>query len=127
MTRNRSDLGPVTAAIVGVVACAACCAGPLLALSAAIGVTSAVAAIWVPALALLALASMVGIWRLRRRRVNACPVPQVVDVHAPTFCQGGQHATRQDSRLDVTRSLPWGSRFRAPAAELIPRASREAM
>ena len=94
MTRNRSDLGPVTAAIVGVVACAACCAGPLLALLAAIGVTSAVAAIWLPALAVVALASLIGIWWLRRRRVNACPLPQVVDVPAPTISQDDQRPAR---------------------------------
>lgn len=57
----------------GVMACAVCCAGPLLALLGGTVAVSAFAAIWVPALALLALLAIVAILVVRRKRhVSAC-------------------------------------------------------
>lgn len=59
---------------VAVAACAVCCAGPLLAVLGGIGAASALAAIWVPALGVLALLAVVAVvvGRRRRRRASAC-------------------------------------------------------
>jgi hypothetical protein len=55
-------------------ACAVCCAGPLLAVLAAVGVTAGVAAVAVPALAVVAVAAFGGVWWLRRRARARCAV-----------------------------------------------------
>ncbi|WP_264927278.1 hypothetical protein [Streptomyces sp. A012304] len=52
-------------------ACAVCCAGPLLALLGGVGLASAVAAVWVPALAAVAVAAVLALVLLRRRRRSA--------------------------------------------------------
>ncbi|MFE7358053.1 hypothetical protein ACFU8Q_34230 [Streptomyces sp. NPDC057543] len=52
----------------GMAACAVCCAGPLLALLGGIGAASALASLWIPALAVVAVAAAVGAYVLRRRR-----------------------------------------------------------
>lgn len=51
-----------------VVACGACCAGPLLGASGGIAALLAVAAIWVPALAGLAVVAVLGGYLVHRRR-----------------------------------------------------------
>jgi hypothetical protein len=58
---------------VAVVACGACCAGPLLGVSGGLAALFAVAAIWVPALAGLAVAAVLVAYLVhRRRRAAAC-------------------------------------------------------
>ncbi|ALV38572.1 hypothetical protein AS200_14935 [Streptomyces sp. CdTB01] len=50
-----------------------CCAGPLLALVGGIGAASALASLWIPALAVVAGAAAVGAYVLHRRlRATAC-------------------------------------------------------
>ena len=71
---------------VGVVACAACCSGPILGFLAAIGLGSAAgfALFGTAALVLGTLAVAVVLHR-RRRRVNGCaPTPAPVAVEMPT-------------------------------------------
>jgi hypothetical protein len=60
------------AAAVG--ACAACCAGPILAVLGGLSFASVVGAMWIPALAVATAATLAAIaWVLRRRRrVDAC-------------------------------------------------------
>ena len=63
-----------------------CCAGPLLALLGGLGAASEVEAIWVPALALLAVVAVVALVVVRRRRrVSACAsAPGPVELGLPT-------------------------------------------
>ncbi len=66
-------------------ACGVCCAGPVVAILAAIGLTSAMAAIAVPALAAVALAAAVALWWLRRRgRRGRAPAGEVL-LPSPTL------------------------------------------
>ncbi|MGW5153184.1 hypothetical protein [Rhodococcus koreensis] len=77
---------PVAAAGAAVAACAVCCAGPLLTLLAGIGVVSAGAALWMPALATVAVAAGLGAVIVRRRRRRACRTPAgPVDLNIPTL------------------------------------------
>jgi hypothetical protein len=46
--------------------CAVCCAGPLLAVLTAVGLTAGVAALFIPALAVVAVAAGSAVWWLRR-------------------------------------------------------------
>ncbi|MGW4202598.1 hypothetical protein ACWEHL_16625, partial [Streptomyces sp. NPDC004726] len=48
-SRSSRPWGAVGAGAAAIAACAVCCAGPLLAILGGIGVTSAIAALWVPA------------------------------------------------------------------------------
>ena len=74
--RPDGSRGGVTAVWgAAVAACAVCCAGPLLAVLAAVGVTAGVAAVAVPALAVVAVAAFGGAWWLRRRARVRCAVP----------------------------------------------------
>lgn len=81
MTSGRSQAGQATrrrsvavwGAVIG--ACAVCCAGPLLAVLAAVGVTAGIAAVALPALALVAGAAFLGVWWLRRRARARCTAP----------------------------------------------------
>ncbi|MBT2390728.1 hypothetical protein J7E87_15155 [Streptomyces sp. ISL-1] len=63
-----------------------CCIGPLLALLGGIGAASAIGAVWIPALAVVAVAALLGVvWVLRRRRGAACTTePGPVDLGMPT-------------------------------------------
>ncbi|MEW1757603.1 hypothetical protein AB0393_13955 [Streptomyces cyaneofuscatus] len=65
-----------------VAACAVCCAGPLLAVLGGIGVTSAIGALWMPVLAVLAVTAAVGFAVVRRRRKpTACrTIPAPADL-----------------------------------------------
>jgi hypothetical protein len=53
-----------------VAACVVCCAGPVLAVLAALGLTAAVAAVFIPALAVVAAAAWAAVWWLRHRRTH---------------------------------------------------------
>lgn len=78
MTRDKKSLG-TTAAVVGaaVLACAACCAGPLLAIIGSVGAASLLGAYWIPGL--LVVATLAGltmtILLVRRHRAKACVLP----------------------------------------------------
>jgi hypothetical protein len=68
-----------------VAACAVCCAGPLLALLTAIGMTSAVLAVAVPAFAIVAAVSALAVVWLRRRSRSRRPAPgRVTDLQLTT-------------------------------------------
>ena len=71
---------------VGVVACAACCAGPILGFIAAIGLgTAAGFALFGTAALVVGALAVVIVLRRRRRRVNACaPMSGPVEVGMPT-------------------------------------------
>ncbi|MET7455206.1 hypothetical protein ABZT03_25590 [Streptomyces sp. NPDC005574] len=95
-TRAWGTLGAGAAAVA---ACAACCAGPLLAVLGGIGVTSALGALWMPALAVLAVAAGLGILVVRhRRRTSFCRTASesadlgMPTVGPPTETSGGQTA-----------------------------------
>jgi hypothetical protein len=68
-----------TAAAVGaaVLACAACCAGPLLAIVGSIGAASLLGAYWIPALLVVAVLAGIAVTVLlvRRHRAKACRIP----------------------------------------------------
>jgi hypothetical protein len=65
-------------------ACAACCIGPILSVLGGVGLASAVAVIWIPALALFTLAAAVGAAAtLRRRRTAVCRGTGPVDLGMP--------------------------------------------
>ncbi|MET8181439.1 hypothetical protein [Streptomyces sp. NPDC005336] len=63
-----------------------CCAGPLLALLGGIGITSAISALWMPVLAVLAVAAGLGVLAVRRRRRTAAcgTAPAPADLGMPT-------------------------------------------
>ncbi|MYS95939.1 hypothetical protein GTY58_01190 [Streptomyces sp. SID5469] len=64
-----------------------CCAGPILAVLGGIGVTSAIGALWMPALAVLAVAAGLGVLVVRRRsRAASCrTAPAPADLGMPTL------------------------------------------
>ncbi|MET8747451.1 hypothetical protein [Streptomyces sp. NPDC004728] len=72
-SRRPRPWGTVVAGVAAVAACAVCCAGPLLAVLGGIGAASALASVWVPALAVVTVAAVVGAFVVhRRRRAAAC-------------------------------------------------------
>ncbi|ONH32666.1 hypothetical protein BL253_04815 [Pseudofrankia asymbiotica] len=61
-----------------------CCAGPLFAALGAVTAAATLAAVWVPALAVVAVAAFVAVVVVRRRRRAACrTVPGPVDLGVP--------------------------------------------
>jgi hypothetical protein len=72
--RGRAALGAIG---LGVLACAACCAGPLIAVVGSVGAASLLGAYWVPGLLVVvaAAAAVLAVLLVRRRRANACTVP----------------------------------------------------
>lgn len=72
--RGSAALGAIG---IGVLACAACCAGPLIAVVGSVGAASLLGAYWVPGLFVVvaAAAAVLGVLLARRRRANACTVP----------------------------------------------------
>lgn len=77
-------MGP-TAAVVGaaVLACAACCAGPLLAIVGSVGAASLFGAYWIPGLLTVAMLAGIAVTVLlvRRHRAKTCVLPATrVDV-----------------------------------------------
>ena len=87
-----------------IAACAVCCAGPLLAVLAAVGVTAGVAALAVPALVVIALAASAGVWWVRRRAQARCAAsatpPGPVEVAVPALRQ--PDSTDEGSGLELT-------------------------
>ena len=78
MTRDRKSIAS-TAAVVGaaVLACAACCAGPLLAIVGSVGAASLLGAYWIPGLLVVAVLAgiVVTVLMVRRHRAKACRLP----------------------------------------------------
>jgi Flp pilus assembly protein TadB len=69
VSESGDDRREATALWTTVVAmCAVCCAGPLLAVLTAVGLTAGVAALFIPALAVVAVTAGSAVWWLRRRR-----------------------------------------------------------
>ncbi len=89
-TKQPRALSTVAAGIAAVGACAACCAGPILAFFGGLSLVSLAASIWIPALALVAVAAIAGaVWILRRRRATSCRTGDseaagLVDLGMPT-------------------------------------------
>ena len=85
-SRSSGPWGVLGTGAAAVAACAVCCAGPLLAVLGGIGVTSVIGALWMPVLAVLAVAAAVGFAVVRRRRKrDACrPTPAPADLGMPT-------------------------------------------
>ncbi|MFD4973208.1 hypothetical protein [Streptomyces sp. NPDC058424] len=83
-SRGWGVLGAGTAAVA---ACAVCCAGPLLAVLGGVGFASAVGALWMPVLAVLALVSGLGVLMVRqqRRRAACRTAPACTDLGMPTI------------------------------------------
>ncbi|MFG2683082.1 hypothetical protein [Streptomyces sp. NPDC048392] len=98
--RPSRPWGTLGAGAAAVAACAVCCAGPLLAVLGAIGVTSALGALWMPALVVLAVAAGLGILvvRHRRRTASCSTAPVSADLGMPTVGPppetGGSQAAR---------------------------------
>ena len=70
---------------VGVAACAACCAGPILGFLAAIGLGTAVGfALFGSAALVIAAIAIVVVLRRRRQRTDACTTSAPVTVDMPT-------------------------------------------
>ncbi|WP_328690181.1 hypothetical protein OHA74_13510 [Streptomyces phaeochromogenes] len=91
---GKSVLG---AGLLAAVACAVCCAGPLLAVLGGIGAGSVIGAIWIPVLAVVAVAAAsAAVWvHRRRRRASACQAePGPVDVGMPTRIPSGSGPDR---------------------------------
>ncbi|MGW5276936.1 hypothetical protein ACWEQP_31240 [Streptomyces sp. NPDC004044] len=86
-SRPSGPWSTVLAGLAAVAACAVCCAGPLLAVLGGIGLTSAVLAFWIPALAVsAAVAGLAFVLIRRRRRSAACSTDEkgLVDLGMPT-------------------------------------------
>lgn len=66
----RSRWSAIGLGAAALAACTACCAGPVLATLGGIGLASALAAIWIPALAVVSVLAVIGAFWLRRRRVR---------------------------------------------------------
>lgn len=61
---------------IGAAACAACCAGPILAVLAAIGLTTAAGVFRIGALALALGAVAIAVVVVRRQRASRCRMPE---------------------------------------------------
>ncbi|MET7986631.1 hypothetical protein [Streptomyces sp. NPDC005281] len=81
-------------------ACAVCCAGPLLAVLGGMGLTSAVGALWMPALAILTVAAGLGVLvvRHRRRRASCRAEAAPADLGMPTLGPPPETSGSQDTR-----------------------------
>ncbi|MCK9922477.1 hypothetical protein MXD61_11400 [Frankia sp. AgPm24] len=85
-TRRSRPWSTIGTAAAAVAACAVCCAAPLIAVLGAIGTAATVAAVWIPALAFVAVAALLGAVIIRRRRRAACQTATgPVDLNPPTL------------------------------------------
>ncbi|MCK9874687.1 hypothetical protein MXD59_02630 [Frankia sp. Ag45/Mut15] len=84
-TRRSRPWSTIGTAAAAVAACAVCCAGPLLAVLGAVGATATIAAVWIPALAFVALAALLGAVMVRRRRAACQAGTGPVDLDPPTL------------------------------------------
>ncbi|CAO5234978.1 hypothetical protein [Frankia sp. AgKG'84/4] len=87
MSPSTGRSGPwstIGGAVAAVAACAVCCAGPLLAVLGTLAAAATVAAVWIPALASVAVVAFAGALVVRRRRRAACRTdPGPVDLGVP--------------------------------------------
>jgi hypothetical protein len=92
---KRSTVGFVGA---GLLACAACCAGPLLAIAGGVGIASAVGAVWVPILSVAAALAAIALTVLlvRRHRATTCDVPAATSPASVSVDDGATSATLAD-------------------------------
>lgn len=103
-TKRPRALSTVVAGIAAVGACAVCCAGPLLAFFGGLSLVSLAASIWVPALALVAVAALAGaVWILRRRRTSSC---RIGDGDAAGPVELGMPTATRSSPQSADRSGP---------------------
>ncbi|MGC4939225.1 hypothetical protein [Kribbella sp. DT2] len=71
--KTRRPWRVVGAGAIAVGACAVCCAGPVLAILGGLSIASLAGAVWVPALAIVAVLALIGVvWVLRKRRRASC-------------------------------------------------------
>ncbi|MDF2508252.1 MAG: hypothetical protein K0Q52_2111 [Microbacterium sp.] len=78
MKRDRKSIASAVAAVgAAVLACAACCAGPLLAIIGSVGGASLLGSYWIPGLLVIALLAGIVVTMLlvRRHRAKACRLP----------------------------------------------------
>ncbi|WP_185730737.1 hypothetical protein [Rhodococcus sp. 3A] len=92
--------------VAAVGACAVCCAGPILSVLGGLTAAFAVGAVWVPALAVVALVAAVALgWTLRHRRSApaSCPPPPApaapaADLPIPTISGAREERTAPEPR-----------------------------
>lgn len=83
-------------------ACAVCCAGPILAFFGGLSIVSLAGAIWIPALAIVAVAALAGaVWILRRRKASSCRTA-VTETSAPVDLGMPAPAAHTNNRADTT-------------------------
>lgn len=75
----------VGAGVVALGACAVCCAGPVLAVLGGLSIASLAGAVWIPALAIVAVIALAAlVWVLRKRRRATCATSsEPVDLGMP--------------------------------------------
>ncbi|WP_020385183.1 hypothetical protein [Kribbella catacumbae] len=84
-------------------ACAVCCAGPVLAVLGGLSIASLAGAVWIPALAVIAVITLAGtVWVLRKRRRATCATPtEPVDLGMPAMSAPPQPNRDADTPLDT--------------------------
>ncbi|SNT59618.1 hypothetical protein [Actinacidiphila glaucinigra] len=96
-SRPSAPWGTIGVGVAALVACAVCCAGPLLAVLGGIGIPCAIGALWVPVLAVQAAAALVAvifIVRRRRRRPVPChTIPTHADLGMPNVRLASERTT----------------------------------
>ena len=99
MTSRRPSLSGGALVAAAVAGCAVCCAGPLLAGLAAVGLTAGILSFAVPGLAVLALVAGAALWWLRRRSARHCaPAVGPIDLALPTLRSTDVLALESDTR-----------------------------
>jgi len=82
-------------------ACAVCCAGPILTFFGGLSIVSLAGAIWIPAVAIVAVAALAGaVWILRRRKASSCRTA-FTDNSAPVDVGMPAPAAHTNSRADT--------------------------
>lgn len=101
-SRRPRPWSAIATGAAAVSACAVCCAGPLLALVGGLSIVSLAGAIWIPALAIVAVAALVGaVWVLRRRKASSCRT-SFTDTSAPVDLGMPAPAAHTNTRADTT-------------------------
>jgi hypothetical protein len=91
------------AGAVAVGACAVCCAGPVLAVLGGLSIASLAGAVWIPALAVVAVIALAGVvWGLRKRRRATCATPSgTVDLGMPATTARPGSSGSADASVDT--------------------------
>ena len=88
------------AGVVALGACAVCCAGPVLAVLGGLSIASLAGAVWIPALAVVAVIALVGmVWVLRKRRRATSTEP--VDLGMPAVSAPTRASRVGDAPVDT--------------------------